>query len=392
MAEWDLNKLLRYTVKMEASDLILKADSPPILRIHGDLVRLKAEPLTAEQAREIPYQILSEDQRRKFEDELELDLAYELEGVARFRVNLMVQRGKVTSCYRVIPFQVKTIDELGLPQITKKLCEYPRGLVLVTGPTGSGKSTTQAAMIDYINERKPLHIVTVEDPIEFVHQDKKALINQRELGRDTLSFADALKYVLRQDPDVILIGEMRDLETISLAITAAETGHLVFGTLHTVDAVQTVDRIIDVFPPHQQQQVRMQLSVNLVGVLSQTLVKTADRKGRVAAFETMEAIPAIRNLIREAKTHQIRSIIQTGSKRGMHTLDQHLAQLVVEGRADFQSALEKCVDERDFLEMVRAHKPELVDEYLEKKGEKPKPKEPAEIEPEEAEASEAAAS
>ncbi len=360
--KWDINKLLEFTVKKEASDLILKAGSPPILRIHGDLVRLKADPLTPEEAREIPYQILDEDQKRKFEDMLELDFAYEIKGLARFRVNLMVQRGKVTSCYRVIPFQVKTIEELGLPPIVKTLCEYPRGLVLVTGPTGSGKSTTQAAMINYINERKPVHIVTVEDPIEFVHEDKMALINQRELGRDTLSFADALKYVLRQDPDVILIGEMRDLETIGLAITAAETGHLVFGTLHTVDAVQTVDRIIDVFPPHQQQQVRMQLSVNLVGVLSQTLVKRADGKGRVAAFETMEAIPAIRNLIREAKTHQIRSIIQTGSKRGMHTLDQHLAQLVIDGIADFESALQKCVDERDFLEMVGAKKPELVEQ------------------------------
>jgi len=232
-------------------------------------------------------------------------------------------------------------------------------------------------MINYINERKPVHIVTVEDPIEFVHQDKMALINQRELGQDTLSFADALKYVLRQDPDVILIGEMRDLETIGLAITAAETGHLVFGTLHTVDAVQTVDRIIDVFPPHQQQQVRMQLSVNLVGVQSQTLVKRADKKGRVAAFETMEAIPAIRNLIREAKTHQIRSIIQTGSKRGMFVLDQHLAQLVVDGIADYESAREKAVDVNEFEEMVRAKKPELVEEYAEararaeREGEKP---------------------
>ncbi len=363
MATYELNKLLAYTAKIGASDLILKAGAPPVVRLHGDLVRLKGEPLSDEDARAIPYQILTDEQKEKFEDQLELDLAYQLEGVARFRVNLMVQRGRVTSCYRVIPFQVKTIEELGLPEIVPRLCEYPRGLVLVTGPTGSGKSTTQAAMINYINERKPVHIVTVEDPIEFVHEDKMALINQRELGQDTLSFSDALKYVLRQDPDVILIGEMRDLETIGLAITAAETGHLVFGTLHTVDAVQTVDRIIDVFPPHQQQQVRMQLSVNLVGVLSQTLVKTADRKGRVAAFETMEAIPAIRNLIREAKTHQIRSIIQTGSKRGMFVLDQHLAQLVIDGIADYESARDKAVNVQEFDEMVRAKKPELVEEY-----------------------------
>lgn len=364
MATYELDKLLAYTAKIGASDLILKAGAPPVVRLHGDLVRLKSDPLTDEDARSIPYQILTEEQKRKFEDQLELDLAYQLEGVARFRVNLMVQRGRVTSCFRVIPFQVKTIEELGLPEIVPRLCEYPRGLVLVTGPTGSGKSTTQAAMINYINERKPVHIVTVEDPIEFVHEDKMALINQRELGQDTLSFSDALKYVLRQDPDVILIGEMRDLETIGLAITAAETGHLVFGTLHTVDAVQTVDRIIDVFPPHQQQQVRMQLSVNLVGVLSQTLVKTADRKGRVAAFETMEAIPAIRNLIREAKTHQIRSIIQTGSKRGMFVLDQHLAQLVIDGVADYQSAREKAVNVQEFDEMVRAKKPEVIEEYM----------------------------
>jgi twitching motility protein PilT len=356
-----MDKLLEFTVKQSASDLILKAGSPPILRIHGDLVRLKSEPLEGEDTRAISYQILTPEQIRRFEDQLELDFAYQIEGLARFRVNLMMQRGRVTTCARVIPFQVKTMEELNLPPIVKRLCDYPRGLVLVTGPTGSGKSTTQAAMINYVNENKPLHIITVEDPIEFVHQDKQSLINQRELGQDTLSFADALKYVLRQDPDVILIGEMRDLETIGLAITAAETGHLVFGTLHTVDAVQTVDRIIDVFPPHQQQQVRMQLSVNLVGVISQTLVKTADLQGRVAAFETMEAIPAIRNLIREAKTHQIRSMIQTGARRGMFVLDQHLAQLVVDGVADYKSARDKAVDPFEFDDMVRAKKPELVE-------------------------------
>ncbi|MCD6351451.1 MAG: type IV pilus twitching motility protein PilT [Armatimonadetes bacterium] len=361
MAHYDLHKLLAFTVKQKASDLILKAGSPPILRINGDLVRMKSEPLEAEDTREISYQILTEDQQRRFEDQLELDLGYQIEGLARFRINLMVQRGRVTTTARVIPFEIKRMEELGVPETVRRMCDYPRGLVLVTGPTGSGKSTTQAAMIDYVNETRPVHIVTVEDPIEFVHEDKMALINQRELGEDTLSFADALKYVLRQDPDVILIGEMRDLETIGLAITAAETGHLVFGTLHTVDAVQTVDRVIDVFPPHQQQQVRMQLSVNLVGVVSQTLVKTADLQGRVAAFEVMEAIPAIRNLIREAKTHQVRSVIQTGSKRGMMVLDQHLAQLVVDGVADYFSAREKAVNIEEFDDMVRAKKPELVE-------------------------------
>jgi len=361
MAHYDLHKLLAFTVKQKASDLILKAGSPPILRINGDLVRMKSEPLEAEDTREISYQILTEDQQRRFEDQLELDLGYQIEGLARFRINLMVQRGRVTTTARVIPFEIKRMEELGVPETVRRMCDYPRGLVLVTGPTGSGKSTTQAAMIDYVNETRPVHIVTVEDPIEFVHEDKMALINQRELGEDTLSFADALKYVLRQDPDVILIGEMRDLETIGLAITAAETGHLVFGTLHTVDAVQTVDRVIDVFPPHQQQQVRMQLSVNLVGVVSQTLVKTADLQGRVAAFEVMEAIPAIRNLIREAKTHQVRSVIQTGSKRGMMVLDQHLAQLVVDGVADYFSAREKAVNIEEFDDMVRVKKPELVE-------------------------------
>ncbi len=363
MAHYSMAKLLEFTVKQNASDLVLKTGSPPILRINGDLVRLKSEPLKGEDTREISYQILTEEQISKFEDQLELDMAYQVPGLARFRVNLLVQRGRVSTAARVIPFQIKTIEDLNLPEIVPHLCEYPRGLVLVTGPTGSGKSTTQAAMIDYINERKPVHIVTVEDPVEFIHPDKQALINQRELGQDTLSFADALKYVLRQDPDVILIGEMRDLETIGLAITAAETGHLVFGTLHTVDAVQTVDRVIDVFPPYQQQQVRMQLSVNLVGVLSQTLVKTADLNGRVAAFETMEAIASIRNLIREAKTHQIRSMIQTGAKRGMFVLDQNLAALVVDGIADYESARDKAVDPLEFDDMVRAKKPELVEAH-----------------------------
>ena len=360
MAIMDLNRLLEFTVKQGASDLLLKSGAPPILRINGDLVRMKGEVVSDDDCRALPYQVITDEERQRFEATQELDLAYEIKGIARFRCNLMVQRGRVTSVYRVIPYVVKTVADLGLPELVPHLCEYPRGLILVTGPTGSGKSTTQAAMLDYVNKSKQCHIVTVEDPIEFVHADIKALIQQRELGRDTLSFADALKYVLRQDPDVILIGEMRDLETIGLAITAAETGHLVFGTLHTVDAVQTIDRVIDVFPPYQQQQVRMQLSVNLVGVLSQTLVKTTDLKGRVAAFETMEAIPAIRNLIREAKTHQIRSVIQTGGKRGMFTLDQNLAQLIADGLADFESASEKCVDPIDFLEMVRAKKPEAI--------------------------------
>jgi twitching motility protein PilT len=315
-----LDHILTDMVRLGGSDVILKEAAPPLFRIHGDLLPTQYPRLSAEQAQTLCYSIISDRQQESFEKNLELDLAHEVLNVSRYRVNLMYQRGSVTGSFRSIPLTINTMEELNLPPVCRYFCERPRGLVLVTGPTGSGKSTSLAAMINYINERMAVHIMTVEDPVEFVHEDKKALINQRELGTDTLSFANALKFVLRQDPDVILVGEMRDLETIGLAITAAETGHLVFGTLHTTDAVQTVDRIIDVFPTHQQQQVRMQMSVNLVGVVSQTLLKTADGKGRVAAFETMVAVPAIRNLIREAKTHQINSVIQTGARQGMMSL------------------------------------------------------------------------
>src|SRR2546425_1949896 len=316
-----VDELLATTVKMDGSDLHIKADSPPLVRVYGDLFPLDYPPFTMEQAKELSYSIISREQIERLEEDLELDTAYETPGRPRFRGNLFQQRGAVGSVYRVIPLRIQTMDELNLPPVCKYYSERPRGLVLVTGPAGSGKSTTQAAMIDFINSNAALHIVTVEDPVEFLHEDKKALINQRELGRDTLTFPNALKYVLRQDPDVILIGEMRDLETIALAITAAETGHLVFGTLHTTDAVQTVDRVIDVFPMHQQQQVRMQMAVNLVGVISQTLIKRADGTGRVAAFETLVAIPSVRNLIREAKTHQIASMIKTGSRQGKNSMN-----------------------------------------------------------------------
>lgn len=355
-ATYDLDKLLRFSVKQKASDLILKAGQPPVFRIHGDLIRMGAEPITAEESERLAMSVLDEEQKKHFAEQWELDYAHEVPGVARFRVNIMVQRGRITSIYRTIPFHVQTAEQLGLPSICKRFSDFPRGLVLVTGPTGSGKSTTLAAMIDYINASKPTHIMTVEDPLEFLHTPRLALVNQREVGTDTLSFPNALKYVLRQDPDVILIGEMRDLETIHLAISAAETGHLVFGTLHTTDAVQTIDRVIDVFPPHQQQQVRMQLSVNIVGVLSQALVKTRDKEGRVAAFEIMEAIPAIRNLIREGKTHQIHSTIQTGQRRGMMTLDQSLVELVARGLADWESARSKAHDYDAFDEMLERRK------------------------------------
>ena len=347
-----VDQLLYTTVHHLGSDLHIKADSPPLVRIHGDLIQLDIEAMTADETRALAMSVLSPVQRARFEEELELDFAYEITGLARFRGNIFQQRNAVQAVFRVIPLHIQTIEELDLPPVCRYFSERPRGLVLVTGPAGSGKSTTQAAMIDYINNNYPLHVVTVEDPLEFIHDDKLALINQRELDTDTLSFANALKFVLRQDPDVILIGEMRDLETIHLAITAAETGHLVFGTLHTTDAVQTIDRVIDVFPTHQQQQVRMQMAVNLIGVISQTLVKKSDGSGRVAAFETMVAISAVRNMIRENKTYQVRSIIQTGQRHGMQTLDQSLADLVKKKIVTYQDGLEKASDPLEFKALL----------------------------------------
>ena len=362
--EMTLDNLLRFTAKQDASDLFIKAKCPPMLRVYGDMVPMKMDALTPEESRELSFSNLSDEQIKQFEEDWELDYAYEIEGVARFRCNVCQQRGNTGSFYRVIPYDIKTMWELGLPELARRASERPRGMVLVTGPTGCGKSTSLAAMLRYINETRPEHIMTVEDPVEFVHTDVNCLINQREVGADTMSFQNALKFVLRQDPDVILIGEMRDLDTIQLAITAAETGHLVFATLHTTDAVQTVDRVIDVFPTHQQQQVRMQLSVNLVAVMSQVLVRKPDGSGRVPAFETMEAIPSIRNLIREAKTHQIGSMVQTGSKRGMWALDQHLADLVIRGLADPGDARAKAGNPTEFDELVGAGKALLPDNAL----------------------------
>ncbi len=347
-----IEELLLSALQNDASDLHIKAGSPPLLRIYGELVPLQHPPLTPDEARELTLSVMSPAQQETFGEAWEIDLGYSMEGVGRFRVNALIQRGYTGSVFRFIPLQIRTIDDLGLPEVCKYFAERPRGLVLVTGPAGCGKSTTQAAMLDYINERYPCHIMTVEDPVEFIHNDKQALVNQRELGTDTLSFNNALKYVLRQDPDVILIGEMRDLETIQLAITAAETGHLVFGTLHTTDAVQTVDRVIDVFPTHQQQQIRMQLSVNLLGVISQMLVKVASGKGRVACFETLVCTPAVRSSIRERKTHQIASIIQTGAKQGMTTLDQYLASLVRQGIVTPEEGRIKAKDPAEFDRML----------------------------------------
>ncbi|MEJ5250573.1 MAG: type IV pilus twitching motility protein PilT [Armatimonadota bacterium] len=343
-----IDDLLRMVVQRDASDLHLRAGEPPILRIHGDLKRTDLPRLTAEDVKNLLYAILNEERRQRFERDKELDLSYEVPGLARFRVNMFWQQRCVGAALRLIPFRIRTIDELMMPPAVKDLAMRPRGLFLVTGPTGSGKSTSLAAMIDYINTHKRCHIMTIEDPIEYMHHDKLSIINQRELGVDTHSFADALRHVMRQNPDVILVGEMRDLETIHLAITAAETGHLVMSTVHTQDAPQTIDRIVDVFPPEQQQQIRMQLSVVLVGVLSQTLLPNAQGTGRVAAFELMVATPSVRNLIREGKTHQLYMDIQTGAEYGMQTLDSCLLNLVRKGLVDFEDAIAKASNPRDF--------------------------------------------
>ncbi len=349
-----VESLLVKCVEMGGSDLHFKTDTGrAYVRVHGDLIGLDAAPFTDSEFRQALYQILKISQIAKFERDLELDFAVEVPGVSRFRGNAYQQRGHMQAAFRVIPYEIQTMEDLLLPPACYDFIQRPRGLVLVTGPAGSGKSTSLAAMLDRINRTQPVHIVTVEDPVEFVHDDHVALINQRELDVDTNSFANALKYVLRQDPDVILVGEMRDLETIHLAITAAETGHLVFGTLHTVDAIQTVDRIVDVFPMHSQQQVRMQLSVNLVGVLSQTLVKRSDGRGRAAAFEVLVATSAVRNLIRESKTYQINSLIQTGARQKMNTLDQSLANLVEKGVVDEEDARGRAKDAAEFMRLLK---------------------------------------
>ena len=338
----DFADLLMEVVGRRASDLHLSAGAPPTIRVRGRLSALEGyDTLTPTDTREIVYSILSGDQRQRLETHWQLDFAYSIPGHARFRVNAYYQRGAVGAAFRLIPFDLTSIDALGLPPAVHDFTRRPRGFVLVTGPTGSGKSTSLAAMIDEINSTREEHIMTIEDPIEFLHAHKKCLVNQRELGSDAQSFADALKAALRQDPDVILVGEMRDLETISTALTAAETGHLVFATLHTQDTAQTIDRMIDVFPPSQQGQVRVQLSVALQGIMTQQLLPTADGAGRVAACEVLVPTPAVRNLIREGKTHQIYSVLQTGSAQGMQTMDAALVQLVRSGRITQQLAEER---------------------------------------------------
>ena len=351
--ELSMNELLERVLDEGASDLHMTAHTQPTIRVHGSLMRLEDYPvLQPAELRRLLYAILTQRQREKLENDLELDVSYSLPGRARFRLNVYFQRDAIGAAFRAIPHDVRPLEDLGLPPRVGEFARLARGFVLVTGPTGSGKSTTLAAVIDVINRQRPDHIMTVEDPIEYLHRHKTAIINQREVGTDTKSFASALKHVLRQDPDVILVGEMRDLETISVALTAAETGHLVFATLHTQDAPQTIDRVIDVFPPHQQQQVRVQLAAALQGVVCQQLLPTADGAGRVLACEILVATPAIRNLIREGKTHMIYSSMQAGGKFGMQTMDQSLADLVKAGKLSFETALERCHNAEDLANLA----------------------------------------
>jgi twitching motility protein PilT len=334
MAEnpFSIDILLEQMVAHNASDLHITVGSQPALRVRGHLERMEAFPvMTADLTRELLYRIISSEQQKRLEVERQLDLSYSIPGTARFRVNIYSQRESLAGAFRLIPAELKSLEELGLPTTLYDLCNKPRGLVLVTGPTGSGKSTTLAALIDEINRTRADHIITIEDPIEFLHRHKRCIVNQRELGPDATTFAEALRGALRQDPDVILLGEMRDLETISTALTAAETGHLVFATLHTQDAASTVDRVIDVFPAGQQGQIRTQLAGTLEGVVAQTLLPTADGQGRAAAIEVLRPDDAVRNIVRQAKIEQVYSIMQTGGKKGMQTMEQALAELVLRG-------------------------------------------------------------
>jgi twitching motility protein PilT len=350
-----VTELLEIVLERGASDLHLTAGAPPTIRVHGDLIRLVDYPILSPRALQgMIYAILPQKMRERLEQELELDMSYALPGKARFRVNVYYQRDSLGAAFRLIPYEIKSVESLGLPSIVADLARYPRGFVVVTGPTGSGKSTSLAGMVDIVNRERSAHIMTVEDPIEFLHKHQQCIVNQREVGADTHSFAQALKHVLRQDPDVILVGEMRDLETISTAITAAETGHLVFATLHTQDAPQTIDRIIDVFPPHQQQQVRVQLATTLQGVVTQQLLQAVDGRSRAVACEVLICTPAVRNLIREGKVHQIYSIMQAGGRFGMQTMDQALANLVKEGKVTQQLAYERSHDPEELNRLIGA--------------------------------------
>jgi twitching motility protein PilT len=348
-----LSDLLKRMLEMNGSDLHITTNSPPQIRVHGHLVPLDLPQLTPAETKQLAYSVMTDPQKHRFEEHLELDFSFGMKGLARFRANVFNQRGATSAVFRVIPFEIKSFNQLGLPPIVSKLCEKPRGLVLVTGPTGSGKSTTLAAMIDKINSERHDHILTIEDPIEFVHMNKNCVVNQRELHADTKSFADALRAALRADPDVVLIGEMRDLETIESALRISETGHLTFGTLHTNSATSTINRIIDVFPAHQQPQIRAQLSLVLEGIMCQTLLPRADGKGRAMAMEILIPNSAVRNLIREDKIHQIYSSMQAGQEKfGMQTFNQSLATLHLQKQISLEAALARSSTPDELQEMI----------------------------------------
>ena len=349
---FDINDLLIEVLEKEASDLHLTAGVPPMVRVNGDLHALEYPRLMPKDTQQLIYSILTQEQREQVERKKEYDLSYSVPGRSRFRVNVYFQRNSLSAAFRLIPMNIRGLQDLGMPLVLEQLIKKPRGFIVVTGPTGSGKSTTLAALVDMINSTQPVHIMTVEDPIEYLHKHKKAMVNQREVGPDTDSFTNALKYVLRQDPDVILIGEMRDIETIGVALTAAETGHLVFATLHTQDAPQTIDRIIDVFPPHQQQQIRMQLASSLQCVVAQQLLPSIDGSGRAAAVELLIPTPGVRNQIREAKTHQIRNSMQTGQSQGMITMDKSLSALYRAGKISFETALAQAHDPQEVKQLL----------------------------------------
>ncbi|HKY32524.1 MAG TPA: type IV pilus twitching motility protein PilT [Candidatus Polarisedimenticolia bacterium] len=348
-----LHQLLKTLVEQGGTDLHLTTNSPPQIRIDGKLIPLQLPPLNAPETKQLCYSILTDNQKHRFEETFELDLSFGIKGLARFRANIYSQRGAVAGAFRTIPWEIKSFKELGLPEVVSKLCEKPRGLILVTGPTGSGKSTTLAAMLDKVNSERHEHIVTIEDPVEYLHSHKKCMVNQRELHADTHSFPNALRSVLRQDPDVVLIGEMRDLETIEAALRISETGHLTFATLHTNSAVQTINRIIDVFPSHQQSQVRAQLSFVLEGILCQSLLPKANNQGRALAMEIMVPNSAVRNLIREDKVHQIYAMMQSGqAKFGMQTFNQSLATLYFKKQISLQTALSRSSNVDELQDMI----------------------------------------
>jgi twitching motility protein PilT len=365
MAITDISELLTITVKRGGSDLHISTGNPPMIRIHGEMEGLEgaSEPLGATECRRMIYDVLKEELTAKLERDLSLDLSISYEGLARFRVNVFHQIYGLGAVFRIIPEKIPHIDKLGLPECVKKLIDYHKGLVLVTGPTGSGKSTTLASIIDCVNETRKGHIITIENPVEFIHKKKNCVINQREVGPSTHSFSDALRDALREDPDYILVGEMRDLETISLAITAAETGHLVFGTLHTSSAAKTIDRIIDAFPAGQQNQIKTMLSESIQAILAQTLMKRKDGSGRIPAVEILIGTSAVRNLIREGKTYQIMSMIQTGRKDGMQSLDQSLKDLLIKGLISREDAYRYAVEKESFSMPEPEPEPEGEKEY-----------------------------